>query len=444
MAQTTASHTRAASSQPTPHRLLYFFVAFVLLMFFGLIYAWSLFVDPLETEFGWDRSATSVVFTLSIITFCAGMLVAGALEERTSPRTVMLITAGCLGLGLVASAFTESLFLIYLTYGVLVGAGVGLGTDVVMSVTLKWFPDKQGLASGAMLMGFGGGTMLLSPLVTTMLGALGWRMTFAVLGIIFVVLVGAAAFIMKLPSPEYVRPLLEKARQNATVAAVDMNGAQMMRTPTFWVFMVYLMLVTCGGLALISQAVPAAMELLMGGGAGAAAASGAAAGAAASGAAAGMSESEALMLATAAMGSVSAMNGIGRLINGFIWDKFGYRVCLTWIAVAFAIGMLCCAFAMTDGNFPLLVAGFALLGLMYGGNMCSMSAMVGTFFGPKYYGINYAIATCQMIPAAIIGPQILALSQMGSGSYLGAFWVFFAVALAALVVSFFIKPPKTA
>ena len=199
-------------SHATPHRLLYFFVAFVLLMFFGLIYAWSLFVDPLEAEFGWDRSATSVVFTLSIITFCAGMLVAGALEERTSPRTVMLITAACLGLGLIASAF--------------------------------------------------------------------------------------------------------------------------------------------------------------------------------------------------------------------------------------AAGMLCCAFAMMGGNFLLLVAGFMLLGLMYGGNMCSMSAMVGTFFGPKYYGINYAIATCQMIPAAIVGPQILALSQMGSGSYLGAFWVFFAVAIAALAVSFFIKPPK--
>ena len=278
------SQTHATATQTTPHRLLYFFVAFVLLMFFGLIYAWSLFVDPLEAEFGWDRSATSVVFTLSIITFCAGMLVAGALEERTSPRTVMLITAACLGLGLIASAFTESLPFIYTTYGVLVGAGVGLGTDVVMSVTLKWFPDKQGLASGAMLMGFGGGTMLLSPVVTTMLGTLGWRLTFGALGVIFVVLVGAGAFIMKLPTPEYVRPLLEKARQNATVAVVDMTGGQMVRTPTFWVFMVYLMLVTCGGLALISQAVPAAMELLMG--AGAAASGAASAGAGASGAAA--------------------------------------------------------------------------------------------------------------------------------------------------------------
>lgn len=407
-------------AQDKPHRLLYFSVAFVLLMFFGLIYAWSLFVDPLEAEFGWDRASTSVVFTLSIITFCAGMLVAGVLEARTSPRVVMLITAACLGLGLAASAFTESLPFIYGTYGILVGAGVGLGTDVVMSVTLKWFPDKQGLASGAMLMGFGGGTMLLSPLVTAMLGALGWRMTFAVLGAVFAVLVGAGAFIMKLPTAEYVRPLLAKARQSAVVAAVDMNGRQMMRTPTFWMFMLYLMLVTCGGLALISQAVPAAMELL----------------------GPTMPEADALMLATAAMGSVSAANGLGRLANGFAWDKFGYRACLTFIALAFAAGMLCCAFAMMGGNFPLLVVGFVLLGFMYGANMCSMSAMVGTFFGPKYYGINYAIATCQMIPAAIVGPQILALSQMGSGSYLGAFWVFLGVAVAALAVSLFIRPPK--
>ena len=69
------------------------------------------------------------------------------------------------------------------------------------------------------------------------------------------------------------------------------------------------------------------------------------------------------------------------------------------------MGMLCCAFAMMSGAFTLLVVGFALMGFMYGGNMCSMSAMAASFFRPKYYGINYAIATCQMIPAAMIGPR---------------------------------------
>ena len=76
-------------------------------------------------------------------------------------------------------------------------------------------------------------------------------------------------------------------------------------------------------------------------------------------------------------------------------------------------------FAMMGGNFPLLVAGFMLLGLICGGT-CSMSAMVGFLLRPEYYGINCTIATCQMIPAAIVGYQILALSQMGSGSHLPA------------------------
>lgn len=110
--------------------------------------------------------------------------------------------------------------------------------------------------------------------------------------------------------------------------------------------------------------------------------------------------------------------------------------------MAFTVGMLCCAFAMMSGAFSLFVVGFALMGFMYGGNMCSMSAMAASFFGSKYYGINYAIATCQMIPAAMIGPQILAMSQVGSGSYLGALWAFGAIAVASLAVSLFIKPPK--
>lgn len=403
----------------TPNRLLFFATAFILLLFFGLIYSYSLFIDPLESEFGWARSETSIIFTISIITFCVGMLLAGWLEERVSPRIALLATAAMIGVGFFASAYTTSLMYIYIMYGVLVGTGIGLGANTVISTTLKWFPDKQGFANGAMLMGFGGGTMLLSPVVTTMLGALEWRMTFQVLGVVFAVILLLGAMIMKLPTAEYAAPLLEKARKADIVAAVDMNGKEMMKTKSFWMIMLWLMLITSGGLALISQAVPAAQEIL--------------------GPNAGQG---ALMMATAAMGSISAFNGLGRLANGWIWDHLNYRITLTWIPVVFAISMLCCAMATMMGSFPLLVVGFVLLGLMYGAAMCTMSTMVGTFYGPRYFGINYAIATCQMIPAAVIGPQVLAWAQMGSGSYLTAFWVFLGIAVATLVVSFFVKRPE--
>ena len=126
----------------TPNRLLFFATAFILLLFFGLIYSYSLFIDPLESEFGWARSETSIIFTISIITFCVGMLLAGWLEERVSPRIALLATTAMIGVGFFASAYTTSLMYIYIMYGVLVGTGIGLGANTVISTTLKWFPDK--------------------------------------------------------------------------------------------------------------------------------------------------------------------------------------------------------------------------------------------------------------------------------------------------------------
>ena len=104
--------------------------------------------------------------------------------------------------------------------------------------------------------------------------------------------------------------------------------------------------------------------------------------------------------------------------------------------------MLCCSLAVGAGNFVLLVVGFIMLGLTFGGVMSCTSASAGTFFGTSHFGINYAIMCCQMIPAAFIGPTLLALTQSGSGSYHLAFQVFLGVAALAFVFSFLVKRPK--
>jgi len=231
-------------------------------------------------------------------------------------------------------------------------------------------------------------------------------------------LVLAGAALLRCPSEEQVAPLLAKAREDNIVSSVDIAPAQAIKMPAFWICFAWLALCTSGGLALISQAVPAAMEIL------------------------GDTDATALATATAAMGSVSLCNGLGRLLNGFIWDRFGYRVSFIWVALAFTVGMLCCAIAIGSSSFPLLVVGFVLLGLMFGGTMSATSAVVGTFFGTKYFGINYAIMCCQMIPAAVIGPTLLAITQTGAGSYGPAFWVFLAVAAGTFLFQFAIRRPK--
>lgn len=398
-------------------RWMYLFVGFILLCFFGVIYAWSMFIEPMEAEFGWQRSQTSAIFSISCITVNIGMVISGSLESRIDHRKIFVGAAALIVAGFLGAAFCQSLMQIFFFYGVLVGTGVGIGFNSAINIPMKWFPDKIGVGTGCLLMGYGAGAMILSPLVTTLLGMMNWRFTFVVLAILFGVIVVCGALILRVPDPEQVAPLIAKAKETNSVSRVDLTPQQALKKPVFWIAFVWLMLVCSGGLGLISQAVPAAQEVL------------------------GTSEA-AVALATAAMGSVSLCNGLGRLLNGFIWDRFGYRASLIWISVAFSLGMLACAFGNSTGNFPLLVAGFVLLGLMYGGNMSATSTIAGTFFGTKHFAINYAVLCCQMIPAAVIGPTLLAAMQTGSGSYLSAFWAFFAIAVFCFLFQFLVRRPN--
>jgi len=291
-----------------------------------------------------------------------------------------------------------------------------------MSVAVKWYPDKQGIASGGMLMGFGMGAMLLSPLVTVLLGKLSWQTTFLILGVVFGVVMLTVALIVKLPPAEFAASM-----QSASNGAQpheqkrDYSAVEMIKTRSFQLAFLWLILVSSGGLGLISQAVPAAEEVLS---------------------ATGMDAAASAMMATAAMGGISLCNGFGRLLCGLVWDKFGYRISFLWISIGFALSMLLCGVAVMLSSFPLIVAGFMLLGLVYGGNMASMAVISSSFFGPKYFGINYAVATLQMIASASAGPLVLATLQTSTGSYGPAFWAFLAVAAAALALSFAIKPPQ--
>ena len=397
-------------SHATPHRLLYFFVAFVLLMFFGLIYAWSLFVDPLEAEFGWDRSATSVVFTLSIITFCAGMLVAGALEERTSPRTVMLITATCLGLGLIASAFTESLPFIYATYGVLVGAGVGLGTDVVMSVTLKWFPDKQGLVSGILLMGFGLSSFLIGKLyqrfTPTAIGS--WRRSFVVLGIITAVLVAACGFLLQRPGTDFTPPPAAKKKRYANPVAEELGTAAMLRRPAFWLYYLWAVLLSAAGLALVSQSTSIAREI-------------------------GRTVSPGGI--TTAVGMISLANAAGRVVLGGLFDRLGRSRTMQLVGGIFLLTGLVLIGALKLGSFPLLIAGFLLGGMAYGGVTPANAAFVSSYYGMRHYAVNLSVVVTNLLFASF-GSTIAGALYDATGSYLSTDAMILVLAVLSAAVSF--------
>jgi len=127
----------------------------------GAVYAWSVFRMPLSEEFGASVSAVNTTFTLTIVFLGVSAYFGGRLMERIGPRKVAFAAAGLYGAGVILSSLTSSsIVLLYLTYGVLAGIGLGLGYIVPIATLIKWFPDRRGVITGVAVAGFGAGAVL--------------------------------------------------------------------------------------------------------------------------------------------------------------------------------------------------------------------------------------------------------------------------------------------
>ena len=188
------------------------------LLFLGLIYAWSVFRIPLETEFGWTASQASLVFSVSMMLFCLGGLVSGMLQKKYSVRITLMLGALCMLAGFGAASRAQGLLGICCTYSLLCGFGVGLGYNSCLSVVMTWFPDKKGLVSGIALMGFGFGGMVFGTLSAKLISSIGWRSTFMIFAVLFFGVILISAFILKTAPAEFSARMAAGKNAKATLA----------------------------------------------------------------------------------------------------------------------------------------------------------------------------------------------------------------------------------
>ena len=150
------------------NRRVYAIVGVIVLLFAGLVYAWSVLSTPIAAEFtGWTKAQLSLTFTLVMILFCIGSLLCGLLAGKLSAKNAVRLGAVLFLAGFYIASRCQAPLTLYLGFGVLCGLGSGLSYNAVMSTMVKWFPDKPGLISGVLLMGFGGGSFLIGKLSFT-------------------------------------------------------------------------------------------------------------------------------------------------------------------------------------------------------------------------------------------------------------------------------------
>ena len=406
----------------TNKRWLYLGTATLTLLFLGLIYAWSIFRTPLGEMFpDWSISQMSLTFTISMIFFCLGGFAGGLMSKKFSVRVRFLISAVMLFIGFFMVSTIKpdnpsgSLTILYIFYGIFGGGGVGFAYNTVIGTLNKWFPDKVGLASGIMLMGFGLGGLVLGSVVNSMIGSMGILPVFKILGIVIAIICVLAAFIIKAPSAEDNHALSALAAANtkkadtgsAPSAARDYSAGEMLRTARFWFFTLWAILLNSAGLLVINSA--ANISVAFGG--------------------------------TAVLGMiVSLFNGAGRIIAGNNFDRFGRKTAtITNNAFMLAAGIFLTLGGMSS-KYIFILIGLIFVGLAYGGCPTITSAYINKAFGPANFPTNFSIANFSLIPAATIGPMISsALLESAGGSYNTNFYAIIGFSVAALVMWFLLN-----
>lgn len=404
------------TKQTTTVRWFYLAAGVIAMLFAGILYAWSILKAPFATEFGWSASDLALNFTLAMSCFCTGGLLGASISKRAGHKTA-IITAGvlaALGFGLTAVLPGSSVVLLYITYGILAGLGIGIAYNVVISTVSAWFPDKKGLCSGCLMMGFGASALVLGNLANAMFrSALGWRATYIILGAAIGVVLIITALLLKKPGADVVlpQPKAGKAAGSENFEAKDYTPGQVLRRPSFWMAFLFLTFLAATGSSVISFAKDLALSV-----------------------------NAPETLAVTLVGVLSVCNGLGRILTGAVFDAIGRRrtmLCANLLTICAAgITLL----AVTIGSLPLCIAGLCLSGMSYGANPTITAAFVSTFYGMKHYSTNMAFMTFTAMTASLIATVSNKLLET-SGGYTAPFLMLLALSLAALGLNLCIRKP---
>ena len=381
----------------------------IMLMFLGLLYAWSIFASPFKEIYpSWSGSDLSLTFTISMVFFCIGGFISGKLSKRFSANSIMKVSAllllvGFFGLSRLNPQNQEaSLKQLYILYGLLCGSGVGLGYNSIIGSVNKWFPDKVGFSSGILLMGFGFGGMILGSIVNILIINFGLMSTFLVLAIVIFIVLAAGSFIIK--SPE---AMTTQTSDKKSTTTADYTPAEMLKTLAFWCFFFWVIAVSSSGLLVINSA--ATIAVAFG--------------------------------APATLGLlVSVFNGFGRVIFGQIFDKLGYHKAMIINNILLLFYGLSLVFGALSKNVILIFIGLLLVGICYGGAPSLTSSAIHSFFGAKNYSQNFSVTNFSLIPAAFIGPMISSsLLEKSNGNYTSTFIMIVIFSIIALFLSVMLK-----
>ena len=392
------------------NRWVYAIVGVIVLLFAGLVYAWSVLSTPIAAEFtDWSKAQLSMTFTIVMIMFCIGSLLCGLLTGKLSAKMAVRIGAVLFLLGFFLASRTQSLAMLYIGFGVLCGLSSGLCYNAVMSTMVRWFPDRPGLISGVLLMGFGGGSFIIGKLYQAWTPAEigGWRASFLVMGIIIFVVLAICSFFFVAPGADFVAPAAKNGKAAVKAAGKEYKPLEMVKKPSFWLYYVWAIALSAAGLALISQASGVVWEA---------------------------SASQTAGAVATIVGLISICNALGRVLFGGMYDKYGRSLSMQLVNILFIITSGVLILALAAKSVVVVIIGFILGGLAYSGITPTNSAFCRAYFGPANYPVNFSLINSNLIFASF-GSTVSGALFDASGSYNVTFFLIIGLAVVGILCS---------
>ena len=377
----------------------------------GSLYAWSIFVNPLKTQYSYTTTQAQAIFSTGLAVFALTMVFAGRLQDTIGPRITAFIGAVLFGSGYLLSSFTNGSFLLLLiTVGCISGAGIGFGYVCPIAALVKWFPDKRGLMTGVAVAGFGAGALIFSQLAGHLIVTDGIMTTFLKMGFIFLAICIPAALLLCNPPENWIPRGWVPPDDVNSIGPSDYTWKQMIGTVQFWMLWIMFITGASAGLMVIGNLKPFGVY-------------------------SGLSP----VAAGSAVGILALFNGAGRIIWGVAYDKLGRVRSMSFMFLSQGLAML---LLMKMGSTTTLLAiASAWVGFNFGGIFALFPSSTADFFGTKYIGVNYAFVYTAYGIAGIAGPLVGGRIFDLTGSYLYAFFPAGILCVFAAAIALITKHP---
>ncbi|MCY0985686.1 OFA family MFS transporter [Nannocystis sp. ILAH1] len=348
----------------------------------GSVYAWSVFNKPIEALHpAWPKGAAAYTFSIAIALLGLSAAFGGTWLERHGPKRAATLAA-CLFAGGLAlgglGVWLGWLWLLFVGYGVVGGAGLGLAYVSPVSALVKWFPDRRGLATGMAVLGFGGGALIAAPVKERLIQSVGVASTLWILAAVyFFVMMGAARALARPPDGWRPEGYVPKAIQLGGEPELTMPMA--VRTRQFWLLWGMLFINISAGISILAQASPMMQDMFQ----------------------------RTPEQAAAMVSVIAGFNAFGRIFWASLSDRIGRRAVFSiFFAVQAALFVTIPQLA-AGGQWQLFQLAVVVIFTMYGGGFATIPAFLADMFGARNVGAVHGVILTAWSAAGVAGPILI-------------------------------------